>query len=172
MKNCVSWTKLIQMPTSIGTMWIRSSSRIAGSTMMYGTAFGLTHPRNHAFFGVVPRVGVVPGRSALVAWIVTSAARGCHLVLRLLQRGLHVAVGDGLAGRGLRHQGVDRVADVGLVGRLGGHQRERLGLGRQDGLEGLGLVLVVGELDRAALDDRQRRERLVERLLGRVTGHE
>src|SRR5664279_5779046 len=38
MKNWVSAMKLIQIPTSIGMMWISSSSRTAGRTSRYGVA--------------------------------------------------------------------------------------------------------------------------------------
>src|ERR1035437_4285714 len=148
MKNWVSLIKLIQIPTSIGTMWISSSSRIAGRTSRYGVARSPSWRRRRRAGGTVPTarlVGVVvvtrtglslPGcrprpREAAAdrerCLRSASAAGGGHLVLGLLQRGLDVAGADVLAGGCLGEQTVDGVADVSLEGGLCGNERERVG---------------------------------------------
>src|SRR5690349_7217873 len=111
MKNCVSLTKLIHTPTSMGMMWISSSSSTAGSTSRYGVARPHEGGRRRRRVVVATRAG---GALTVVVMVVAgaSAAGRRHLVLGLLQRGLHVARRDGLAGRRLRQQPVDGVADA------------------------------------------------------------
>src|SRR5450759_3237088 len=191
MKNWVSWMKLIQIPTSIGMMWISSSSRIAGRTSRYGVApfqRGRRRPRGRGDSGGGGGGGTVPSAELVELVVVTGtglsltqwrsrpreaaagreqgqrlpSAGGGHLVLRRLHRGLDVGVGHVLASGCLGEQAVDGVADVGLERGLRGDERERLGLGGQDLRERIGLGLVVSEVHRAALDHRKRRERLVQ----------
>src|ERR1017187_10369599 len=157
MKNWVSWMKLIQIPTSIGMMWISSSSRTAGRTSRYGVA-PFHRGRRRRRGGEGGDGGPVPTAALLGLVVVTgtgfslaqgrprpreaaagrehgpsgSSARGGHLVLRRLQRGLDVSGRHGRARGCLREQAVDGVADVGLELGLRWDQRQRRGLGGQN----------------------------------------
>src|SRR3954468_15376050 len=161
MKNWVSLTKLIHTPTSMGMMWISSSSNTAGSTSRYGVAFPHEKGRRRRRDGASTRVGFALTVVVMVV-VGASAAGRSHLVLGFLQGGLDVTRGDRLSRGRLCQKAIDGVAHVGLEGRLRRDQRQRLRLAGQDVGEGLGLVLVRREVDGATLDDRQRGERLVE----------
>src|SRR5450631_1029916 len=152
MKNWVRLMKLIQMPTSIGMMWISSSSRTAGRTSRYVVAPFQRGRRRLARAAAVTGalVGAALGDVVVVMgiglslprWRTRPAARGsrpgagsvvgsgscAHLVLGLLHRLRDVGGGDVLAGGCLGEQAVHGVADIGLERGLGGDERERLGL--------------------------------------------
>src|ERR1019366_7391806 len=170
MKNWVSSMKLIQIPTSIGMMWISSSSRTAGRTSRYGVApfhRGRRRRRRGGDGGEGGDGGPVPTAALLGLVVVTgsgfslaqggprpreaaagrghgprgSSARGGHRVLRSLHLRLVVAGRHVLAGGSLREQAVDGVADVGLELGLRWDQRQRPCPGGQDCRERCGLGL-------------------------------
>src|ERR1039458_2531987 len=153
MKNWVSAMKLIQIPTSIGMMWISSSSRTAGRTSRYGVApfHRGRRRRRGGDGGEGGDGGPVPTAALLGLVVVTgtgfslaqggprprkaaagrghgprgSSARGGHLILRSLHRSLDFAGRHGRARGCLREQSVDGVADVGLELGLRREQRQQ-----------------------------------------------